>query len=404
MLLQRHQHQLAERELRQELAADPDNPRAHAFLALCLAERESYADATEEAQAAIHLAPDMAFAHYALARILHERNRWEQAEPAIREAIRLDPEDPDYYALWSAIRLSEGELNTALHAAEQGLRLDPEHVGCNNLRAMVLVKLGRKQEAGATIAIALARDPEHALSHANQGWTLLHRGQHQNALEHFREALRLDAHLDWARAGIVEALKARHFLYSLLLRYFLWMSNLSPQGQCFIILGAVLVYKLLEALTEHNPTLAPWIRPILIAYILFAISTWLASPLFDLLLRLDRFGRHALSRDQLVASNWLAGLLALGLLCLILWLLTGLSLGLVGAIYFGLLSIPVVAIFRCAPGWPRWLMAMYTIALACVPGSALFTGDGGGAGRAFLIGVFLSAFVATGLAMVVPKR
>ncbi len=404
MLLQRRRHELAERELRQELAADPENARAHAFLALCLAERESYAAATKEAQAAIHLAPDMAFAHYALARILHERNRWEEARPAIREAIRLDPEDADYFALWSAIELSEGELTMALRAAEQGLRLDPEHVGCNNLRAMVLVRLGRKEQAGATIATALARDPENELSHANQGWTLLHRGQHQKALEHFREALRLDPHLDWARTGIVEALKARHFVYSVLLRYFLWMSNLSQQGQCFVILSAVLVYKLLEALADHNPTLAPWIRPILIAYILFAISTWLASPLFDLLLRLDRFGRHALSRDQLVASNWLAGLLGLALLCLILWLLTGHPLGLAGAIYFGLLSVPVVAIFKCAPGWPRWLMALYTVVLACVPWSALFTGDGGGAGRAFLISVFLSAFVATGLAMVVPRR
>ena len=55
---------------------------------------------------------------------------------------------------------------------------------------------------------ALGRNPENAHTNANQGWSLLHGGQPGKALEHFREALRLDPDLEFARAGMVEALKA----------------------------------------------------------------------------------------------------------------------------------------------------------------------------------------------------
>ena len=66
---------------------------------------------------------------------------------------------------------------------------------------MALVRLGRRDEAGATLEAALARDPENAVTHANQGWARLHAGDFRGALEHFREALRLNPSLEWARAG-----------------------------------------------------------------------------------------------------------------------------------------------------------------------------------------------------------
>ncbi len=409
ILLQQHRPELAERELRQELVADPDNARAHAILALCLSERKDYAEATEEAKAAIHLAPDMPFGHYALACILHERDRYSEAEQAVAEAIRLDPEDADYFALLAGIRISQRHWSSALEAAEQGLQLDAEHVACNNLRAMALVKLGRKKEAGATIATALARNPEDAVTHANQGWALLHEGNHQKALEHFREALRREPELDWARAGIVEALKAKHFLYGIMLRYFLWMARLSRRVQWAIILGLVIGANLLSSLADQHPGLAPWIEPILILYLIFAVLTWIASPLFNLLLRFNRFGRHALSRDQRVASNWLAGMLVPALVCLGLWLASGSVEAKIGFFFFGLLTMPTVAVFYCSPSWPRVLMAAYTIALAGVGLSPLVPGLLGMGGvrtaiQVFLFGCFLSGLVANALMMAVPRR
>ena len=88
------------------------------------------------------------------------------------------------------------------------------------------------------------------LTHANQGWALLHRGNYQRALEHFREALRIDPELDWARAGIVEALKAHHFIYRQMLRFFLWIGRQARVAQWVIILGILFGPRMLAT---HRP-------------------------------------------------------------------------------------------------------------------------------------------------------
>jgi tetratricopeptide (TPR) repeat protein len=365
LLYQQSRHELAEAELGQALAFDPDDAYAHALLAMCLADREKFEDATTEARQAIQLAPDFPFAHYAHARVLYDRNHHPEARAAVEEAIRLDPEDADYHSLLAGIHFDEKRWPDVLNAAEQGLQLDAEHTGCTNLRAMAMVKLGRKAEAGAAIDAALAKNPDNALTHANQGWTLLEQGEPRKALEHFREALRLDPENEWARSGIVEALKARNIIYAVMLKYFLWMSKLSRRAQWGIILVGYFGNRLLGAAARSNPDLASWLLPIRILYVAFALMTWLAYPLFNLMLRLNRFGRLALSREQIVASNWVGVCVFATLVGLAGCMLYGMdSLWLFVALVSGFLMLPVAGVFRCSEGWPRNLMAACTVVLA----------------------------------------
>ena len=182
LLYEQNRFEMAEAELRQVLAAEPDDAYTHAILSLCLTARRTLDEATTEAQQAIYLAPDLDFAHYALAWVLHHRRRNTDALAAIREAIRLNPDDADFLAVEAQIHLDEKRWPDALAAAELGLQSDSEHVNCTNLRAVALVKLGRKSEAGATIDAALRRHPDDALTHANQGWTLLEQGDPRKAL------------------------------------------------------------------------------------------------------------------------------------------------------------------------------------------------------------------------------
>jgi Tfp pilus assembly protein PilF len=365
ILFEQSRLDLAEKEVVQELGQDPNSPLAHALLALCLSKRKEYDRATEEARAAVHLGPDMSFAHYALASVYHDRDWLSEAQEAIREAIRLNPGDVSCYALEAGIYFDQRDWQKALESAERGLHFDAENVGCNNLRAMALVKLGRKQEAGATIEAALAREPENAVTHANQGWTYLEKGDPKKALEHFREALRHDPELEWARGGMVEALKARHIVYNLMLRYFLWMGKLGRQAQVGVIVGLFVAYHLVRKVAESNPVLAPWLWPGLYAYVFFALMTWFSAPLFNMLLRFNRFGRYALSRDQVVCSNWLAACLLAGLLCLVITLATGDSVAnttaFVAALTFFVLLYMIQGTFSCTAGWPRILMGAYAI-------------------------------------------
>ena len=365
LLFQQTRYDLAEAELRQSLGTEPDNAYAHALLGLCLAHREQFQEASTETQQAIHLSPDFPFAHYALAHVYYDRNRFSEALAAINEAIRLDPENADQYALLANVHLQEHRWREALNAAEQGLQFDPQHVGCTNLQAMAMVKLGRKSEAGRTIDTALSRHPENALTHANQGWTLLEHGDPKKAAEHFREALRLDPQNEWARQGIIEALKARNFIYAWMLKYFLWMAKFSQRGQWGIVLAGYFGNRILAVIAHENPRLAPWILPLRILYVVFALMTWLAYPFFNLVLRLNKFGRLVLSREQTIATNWFGLCLLLALIGLVGCAIRGLnSPWIVIALVFGLLLLPVAAVFRCAVGWPRNLMAAVTIGLA----------------------------------------
>jgi tetratricopeptide (TPR) repeat protein len=369
LLYQQSRYDLAEQELRQAMAEEPNNASAHALLALCLCDRKDFSAATREAEEAIHLAPDVAFTHYALAYILYHRDHLKQAEAAIQQALELAPWDADYHALLASIRLNQRRWPDALAAAEQGLLFDAEHTGCVNVRAMALVKLGRRAEAGATIGEALRRDPEEALTHANQGWTLLEQNQPQKAMEHFREALRLEPNLEWARQGIVEALKARHWLYRQMLRYFLWMGRLSSRAQWGVILGLLFAQQILAKAVP--PALAPLGEIVFWCVIVFVLLTWTADPLFNLLLRMNRFGRLALSREQIRASNWVGGCLFLALVALVAWAVSGDGRFSLAALVSGCLVLPVAATFKSRAGRPRLLMVLYTILLAVLGGSGV---------------------------------
>jgi len=372
LLFHQSRYELAEQELRQSLAAEPGDAHAHALLALALVHREQFQDATKEAQEAVRLQPDFPFALYALAFVWHKRNYDKEALSAVQEALRLDPSETSYYALLAQIHLGESRWREALEAAERGLELDAENVECTNLRAIALVKLGRKSEAGTTIDAALRRNPDNAVTHANQGWTLLEKGNPKEALEHFKEALRLDPQSEWARHGIIEALKARHFIYALMLKYFLFMAKFSRQARWGIILGAYFGIQVLQTLAKNNPTLEPWVLPICIVYVGFAVMTWIASPLFNLVLRLNRFGRIVLSREQIVASNWIGLVLLLALLALVGSFLFGFdSPWILAAFIFGVLLFPVAGTFKCPPGSTRSIMAGYTVLVAAAGVTAL---------------------------------
>ena len=406
----------AEREFRQAITFDPNEAYPRAMLALTLTHQERFDEAEREVAEALKLDPGLPFVHYVRAVVLDDRHRYEEAEKAIQEAISMEPEDADFFAMLAQIRLNRRNWPGALEAAETGLQFNAEHVTCTNLRAVALVKLGRKEEAGLTIDAALAKDPENSVTHANQGWTLLHAGDHKKALEHFRESLRLDPQNEWARQGIIEALKAQNFLYAWMLKYFLWMGRLSANMQWAVILAGLFGMRFLRATAKANPGLEPFVLPIQIVYLVFVFLTWTADPLFNLLLRLNKFGRMVLNREEIVASNWVGAFVGLALFCLILGF-AGIEAAFLGAMVFGFSVLPLAAVFKCQPGWPRLAMAAYTVVVAgagiAAVTSMLALGDTGGETKSapgallfgvFIIGVILAGWVANLLIMQRPRR
>ncbi len=366
MLLDQSREELAVQELRQVLAESPEDSMAHAVLGICLASLKQFDEASREVETALHLAPEEPFVFYANSLVLQKRNRFAEAEVAIGEAIGMDPYQPEYFAQLSQIQFAQRRWQDALDASQQGLALDPEDVGCTNVHAMALVKLGRKIEAGEAIETALKRDPEDAVSHANMGWSLLESGDHKKAMEHFREALRLNPEMEWARIGIIESMKSHYFLYRLMLNWFLWMMKLTRGNQWGILIGAYIGFQVLVRTNAKHPEWSMWLMPLIIAYVAFALMTWLASPLFNLALRMNRFGRLALSREQIRTSNWVGLGIVGALTCLILYYYPGLNGALLGAMACVFVVFPVSRFYDCDEGTPRTWMFILIVLMAMI--------------------------------------
>jgi hypothetical protein len=260
---------------------------------------------------------------------------------------------------------------------------------------MALTKLGRQTDAVASVDAALGRNPDDALAHANKGWALMHQRQPREALNHFREALRIDPNFEYAQQGIVEALKARNPLYRIVLAYFLWMARLSPGARWGVILGGYVGYQVLRGVGRANPAWQPWIMPLLIAYGLFVLLSWFAYPLVNLLLRFNKFGWYALNRDQRAASNWFGACLALfvaGLLAELVW---GFPLGLLIAGFAVGMALPLVTLYQCDIGWPRQMMTLFTAAMAILGTAALALVAAQNGTANTLVMLFIFAFIAT---------
>ena len=125
-------------------------------------------------------------------------------------------------ASWAKHR--RGDTRAALKTVNRGLEIDPEHVGCLSRRGYYLRWLGEWQRSEKTLRACLRLDPENAYTHTNLGWTLWSKAHAKarndvifvacrpelgEALEHFREGLRLSPDWDWPRTGAMSILLLR---------------------------------------------------------------------------------------------------------------------------------------------------------------------------------------------------
>ena len=193
------------------------------------------------------------------------------------------------------------------------------------------------------------------------------------------------------------------------------MAKLSSRVQWMVIIGFYFLQKGLKALAVSKPELNPIILPILILYVIFVILTWIADPLFNLVLRLSRFGRLALSREQTVASNWVGACILGSVLCAATAVIARNGNFLVAAMVVGVLVLPVAGIFKCPQGWPRNVMASAAALLALLgfgavasfllPGTASHESpSGNGLLNLFLMGIFVSTIGVNFLIAARPRR
>ena len=388
----------AEKHLKEILSAEPNHTHALILLSLCKSESGLNKEAIAIIKQALSQEPDNDNILYLYSLYLFKDDQFSEAEKFAKNAIAFNPQNSSYFGLLGSIHLNQKNWQDALDQANKGLELDPEDLTCLNIRSTSLMKLGKKEEAYSTIQEALYNDPENDFTHANTGWGLLERGDHKKALEHFREALKLNPENDYAKAGLVQGLKARYFFYRIFLKYVFWVGNMKGKLQWVVILGFYFGIKLLQSVSENNEALAPLINPIIFLYTLFAISTWIIGPLSNLFLRLNVYGRYALTEEEIKSSNFVGVSLLVGLLGFLSHLVipdfTVLMIG-----FFGVtMMIPLSSMFHPIKKSSQQVLIAYTIGLGLVGILAivqqLFTGESETLSYIYIFGVVAYQFVA----------
>ena len=363
LLLSQHRVDQAIEQLQQALQLDPNDGFAHALLALCwLQNKDRIADATRESEIAVHLAPDEPFAYYVMATVRMQRKLLPEAHAAIATAISLDPTGTQYHATQASLFIQQNKWQPALESATKGLEFDPEDESCLTTQSLALERLGRTTDALTQARQAVTNDPNSGYAHAMVGWALLHKHQHKEAQESFREALRLEPTNDFARSGMMEALKSNYLMFRLVFSFYSWLSRLARGAQWAIILGLFFGVRMLRSLARTYPWLEPWITPIFILYLSFALMSWILDPLFNTFLRFNKFGKYLLSDKERTASNLVAGVIVLaGLIALGCVLKQDYQSALILPLFIILLTMPISLMFRVDRGWPTVVAVIATI-------------------------------------------
>ncbi|MBX9690471.1 MAG: tetratricopeptide repeat protein [Candidatus Obscuribacterales bacterium] len=284
--------EMAEKELYQALAEDPEDHLAYRMLALTLFALTKYEAALMNAEKAISLDPEDAHSHYVLSLVLAKQKKYRDAERAIDEAKELSPQEALYHVEDAYLALCQGLSFEAQSKIRHALSLDP-----NDERALRILALATEQSGDTKSAIsyteeALKLAPESEHSQALMGRLLLNEKKTAAALIHYREALRINPTLDWAREGYMKALNSRNPLYGFILGV-CWFADQPPRlvfGHPFVI-AAMLCF---------------WLIMMLSANILNQIS----KHLLTMFMRFDPVAVEALDPQEIKQSNFLAGWLA----------------------------------------------------------------------------------------------
>ncbi len=369
--LERRRPERAVDKFREALTIEPDNGEIHAHYAFCLVSLAKHEDALQEAEAAIGLEPEWAFPHFVRSHAYMGMNKPKLAEQAIRQAIQLDPEAAMYWGTLAHTQNDRKLWREAIESAETGLELDPEDESCLSARAFAYIQSGRHEDADLTLETALHRDPEDAHLHAMKGWSHLQKNDPHQALIHYREALKLDPESDMARAGLVEALKARNLIYRTVLRWFLLLTRIEARWIFAIMIGTVFARRILMSAARAIPSLAFIFMSVFWLMVAFILLTWVAEPFFNLVLRLDPVGKHALTRKNIRQTNWLMGSILVVVLFVVLWLLDVPAMG-QGVFLSAAMIIPLMTALRANGFRARSILWGYTAVLVLVGGIFLY--------------------------------
>ena len=266
--------------LTQLLGQAPDEPRAHALLALALVNQKRLHAAKHEASLALAASPDDPLAHYVLGRVAVLQRRPKDAERHYQDALALDPDATFVLRAMADLRLLQERRAEALKLLEEALASDPNDPSTMADLGDLHRREGRLDEGERLAREALAISPEHQQALVLMGRILLEHGHLEEAREHALWALRQDP-TDIQTLHFVAELKARtNPLLGLWWRYSVWMQRLGETRQLLVVLGTWLLYRI-STQGANDLGAAGLATAMQVVWIAFVAYTWVGPSWFE---------------------------------------------------------------------------------------------------------------------------
>lgn len=183
----------AEGLYRQQVAAAPDDARAHFQHGNVLCRLHRYGEAAEAFARVTELRPELAVAHFNLGNALCELNRHEGAVAAYRRALELSPE-PDADAAYNLAKtlVDLGRWDEAVPYYQLAIAAAPQFFQAVSNLGQLYFAMRRPQDALPLHRQALEIEPDHAAEHYMLGRSYAALGRFDEAAASFRRVLRLN--------------------------------------------------------------------------------------------------------------------------------------------------------------------------------------------------------------------
>lgn len=285
------------------LASAPDNPDLHALMSRACLAMKRFKEARTHAQAAIALDPENISALSCLAAAYAGLRRFKPAKDAVEAALSLAPATPGLFRQEALINIAAGDDEAGLTAALRARALAPDDPDVVATLADAYLAVGRIAESRRTARQALQLDPANTDARLTLGLLdLRDPGGQADAVTRFGESIQLDPTDLATREAMALALKARNPLYSAVLRFEMWASQLKGAKKWVLRFAPFLIGQIVAA--TH-------VTVLLVPVLLLLIGIWAAEPVANLLLLSNSQDRKFVSaRGRAAALTF--GVAALG--------------------------------------------------------------------------------------------
>ena len=193
------------REYREANRIRPDIFEGHANLASVLGRTGKLDEAVAEYQKAIAISPDQAMVHSDLGVVLLHMDKPDEAAKEFQTAISLDPSLSQAHNNLALILRSQGRTEEAVREYQEAVHLDPNNVGARLDLGVLLMNAGKLDDAAREFRLGLISSggsPDEPDLHGNLGIVLARQGMNEEAVQEFREAIRLRPDFPIAHNGL----------------------------------------------------------------------------------------------------------------------------------------------------------------------------------------------------------